>query len=115
MNKTQILSLIFIMSCSLSGCILAAAGVGAEAGYVASQDDRSASETLTDQYIVSAVKAKLLADPTVSGLDINVDSFKAHVTLRGALETQEEVDKAIELAENTADVIDVTSKLVVVN
>lgn len=113
-NRLYVLTAILIASTSLSGCLLAAAGVGAEAGYVATQDDRTAKETLKDQYIVSSVKAKLLADSRVSGLDINVDSFKQVVTLRGALKTQEEIDAALEIAHSSEDVSEVISKLALV-
>ena len=95
--------------------LAAAAGVGAEAGYVATQDDRTTGETLADQYITSAIKTKLLADSTTPGMDINVDTFKAAVTLRGALRSQEQVDRAIEIARSINDVKSVESKLVVVN
>lgn len=107
--------ILFISPIALSGCWIAAAGIGAEAGYVGSQDDRTTTETLKDQFIVSAIKAKLLASQRAPGMDINVDCFKQHVTLRGALRTQDEIDAALEIAENTKDVLDVESKLVLVS
>jgi osmotically-inducible protein OsmY len=103
-----------VLMATLNGCLIAAAGVGAEAGYVAGQTDRTASETLTDQYIVTAIKAKLLANSRVPGMDINVDSDKGIVTLRGALEREEEIVTALEIARNTDGVKDVRSKLVLV-
>ena len=111
---TRTVIVISIATTSLSGCILAVAGVGAEAGYLASQDDRSAKETVADQLIVSAVKAKLVADSEVPGFDINVDSFRGKVTLRGALQKEEQVSKALELAQKVQGVKEVESKLVVV-
>ncbi len=100
---------------SLGGCwaAVAGAGVGAEAGYVASQEDRTAGETLTDQRITAAVKTKLLADPTVGGLAINVDTFKSHVTLKGMVNSAKEADRAVELAQTVSGVNGVRSKLVV--
>lgn len=115
--KNSKLSLICALSFStfyLSGCLLAAVGVGAEAGYVASQDDRTAQETINDQYITSAVKTKLLADSRTPGLDINVDTFKSVVTLRGALKTNREASNALEVARSVDGVKSVISKLVVV-
>lgn len=99
------------LAAGLSGCVLAAAGAGAEAGYIASQEDRSAGETIDDQAIVAKVKTTLLADSEVSGLDINVDSFKGVVTLKGVVETARERDKAISLARSVSGVRDVQSKL----
>lgn len=98
-----------------SGCLLVAAGAGVEAGYVASQENRSTQETLNDQYVVSSIKTKLIANQEVSGLDINVDSFKGVVTLRGALRTQKEINTAIRIAKDTSGVSEVVSKLALVN
>ena len=106
------IALILITAAAVSGCIAVAAGVGAEAGYVASQNDRTASETLEDQRIVATVKTKLLADSDVSGLDINVDSFKSVVTLRGFVDSNKESEKAIALARSVAGVLEVKPQLV---
>jgi len=112
--KTLILPLIALAlaSISLTGCILFAAGAGAEAGYVASQEGRTVGETIDDQTIVASIKTKLLADPDVSGLSINVDSHKADVTLKGYVKTQREIDRAVELAKSTSGVRSVVSKMV---
>ena len=105
--------LLFCLCASLSGCWVALAGAGAEAGYIAAQEDRSTSETLKDQAIVTSVKTKLLANSDVSGLDINVDSFKGVVTLKGVVDSQNEAETAIRLAWSVSGVKDVQSKLFV--
>lgn len=109
----RILTCCILLSLSLSGCWLAVAGAGAQTGYVVAQDDRTVAETLTDQRITATIKTKLLADPLVSGLDINVDTFKKAVTLRGFVKSQAEASQAILLAQNTDGVGSVTPKLVV--
>ena len=99
----------------LSGCILLAAGAaGGEAGYVLSQEDRSATETVTDQGITASVKTRLLANQEVSGLSINVDTFKSVVTLKGVVDSEHEAATALQLARDTQGVKSVESKLVVV-
>lgn len=98
---------------ALSGCLLAAAGAGAQTGYVLSQEDRTASETMRDQAIVTQVKTKLLASRNVSGLDINVDSFKGNVTLRGVVSTEDQAQEAITLARSVSGVKDVNRQLFV--
>ena len=114
--KKQILVPIFgllVVTPLLSGCWLAAgAAVGAETGYIASQEERTAGETIDDQAILASVKTKLLADPDVSGLDINVDVFKSAVQLRGYVKTQHEIDRAIQIASGVGGVKSVESKLV---
>ena len=107
--------LLSLTALNANGCLLAAAGAGAEVGYVATQDDRTASETVQDQVITSSIKTKLIADSVAPGMDINVDTFRGHVTLRGALRSQDQVDRALRIARETEDVKDVESKLVIVN
>lgn len=104
---------IFIVIMSLSGCWAAAAGVGAEAGYVFSQEDRTAGETMNDQLIVSSIKTKLLADSDVSGLDINVDSHKGQVQLKGFVNSQKEIEEAIRIAKSVSGVKGVTPRLII--
>jgi osmotically-inducible protein OsmY len=105
--------LVALSSFSLSGCLLAAGAAGAEAGYVASQDNRSAGQTIDDQMILSSIKTKMLADPDVSGLKINVDVNKGRVTLRGYVESQHEVNRAMELARRTGGVVSVDNRMIV--
>lgn len=113
--RTGILIGIFLTSVvgGLSGCWLVAVGAGAEAGYVAAQEDRTVSETLTDQRITSTVKTKLLADPDISGFDINVDTDQGVVTLKGFVKSTAAADRAIYLAESVEGVKRVIPKLVI--
>ena len=113
MQRLIVLVVLLGATFSLSGCWLVAAGAGAEGGYIAAQDDRTAGETIDDQRITASVKTKLLADSDVSGLDINVDTFKKNVTLRGSVRTRDEANKAYELAQSVDGVRRVTSKLAV--
>lgn len=107
-------SAVVAIALNLSACWVAVAGAGAEAGYVATQDDRTTKETLNDQFLVTAVKTKLLATKKVPALDINVDSFKGAITLRGALRTDEQIQLALDAARSVNGVKSVESKLVVV-
>lgn len=95
-----------------SGCWAVAAGAGGEAAYVATQENRSAGETLTDQRIVSTIKTKMIGDPDVDGLDINVDSMRGNVTLKGFVKNQQSADKAIQIANSVEGVKTVHSRLV---
>ena len=111
-HSKLITAALFLSPIFLSGCWMAAAGVGAEAGYVASQEERTAGQTIDDQVIVASVKSKLLADSEVAGLDINVDSFKGDVVLKGFVSSRSEAKQAIVLANSVTGVKSVTSKLV---
>ena len=97
----------------LSGCWLVAAGAGAEAGYVLTQENRTPAETMEDQRITAAVKGALVSDREVSGFDINVDTMRSRVTLKGVVDTAREAERAVELARAVSGVRGVESKLVV--
>jgi len=86
------------------------------------QEGRQAADTIgdaadrtgaaiTDAAITSAVKAKLLADTTVSGLKIDVDTSGGMVTLNGTVSSRAEADRAMMLARNTDGVRGVHSNL----
>lgn len=98
---------------TLGGCWLVAAGAGAEGGYIAAQEDRSPGETVNDQRITSVVKSRLLRHPEVSGLDINVDTHKGVVSLKGVVESPSEAKRAVELASTVAGVTTVENRMVV--
>lgn len=105
--------MLLLLTASLGGCLLAAAGAGAEAGYVLTQEDRTAKETMQDQLLVSKVKSALIADSQISGLDINVDSFKGIITLKGVVKNNLDRQKAFDIASNVKGVKGVKTKLFV--
>ena len=70
-------------------------------------------EVATDAEITAAVKTKLLADTTVGGLKIDVDTTAGVVTLTGPVHSVAEKNQAVRLARNTSGVKRVVSKLAV--
>jgi osmotically-inducible protein OsmY len=70
-----------------------------------------AAGAASDATITAAVKTKLLADTTVSGLKIDVDTSGGVVTLNGAVRTAAERDRAMALARETDGVRSVNDKL----
>jgi hyperosmotically inducible protein len=70
-----------------------------------------AGAAITDAAITSAVKAKFLADTTVKGLRIDVDTSNGMVTLNGNVTSKAEADRAMTLARNTDGVKSVHSNL----
>jgi hyperosmotically inducible periplasmic protein len=71
----------------------------------------NAGAAITDGAITSAVKTRFLADPTVKGLKIDVDTDNGVVTLSGNVASKGEMDKAMELARSTSGVNRVVSNL----
>jgi hyperosmotically inducible periplasmic protein len=68
-------------------------------------------QVLSDSEITSAVKTKLLADKTVAGLKIDVDTNDGVVTLTGPVNTAAERHAAVRIARETKGVKSVTNKL----
>ena len=78
------------------------------------EPDRPVGTVMDDAAITAAVKAKLLADPTVGGLKIDVDTRNGVVYLTADhMKNQGEIDLAIKLARETSGVKSVESKMVV--
>jgi hyperosmotically inducible protein len=78
------------------------------------EPDRPVGTVMDDAAITAAVKAKLLADPTVGGLKIDVDTRNGVVYLTADhMKSQTEIDMAIKLAKETSGVKSVENKLVV--
>ncbi|MET0211425.1 MAG: BON domain-containing protein [Vicinamibacterales bacterium] len=87
-------------------------GVDRGTGNIGDNDRQDRNEPITgDPGITSAVKAKLLADSTVSGLRINVDTENSVVTLTGDVKSKAEADRAVMLARNTDGVTRVVNHL----
>ncbi|MBD9417245.1 BON domain-containing protein [Pseudomonas sp. PDM16] len=57
-----------------------------------------AEEAVTDTWITSKVKASFLADDSISGLDIKVETNQGVVSLSGVVPTDAERDLAVEKA-----------------
>ena len=74
---------------------------------------RTFGEGADDTVIVSRIKAKLVKDPIVHALRINVHSFLGNVTLRGNVYQKYEADRAIKLAKQVRGVKAVKSELVI--
>jgi len=67
--------------------------------------------TMTDAEITSAVKTKLLADTTVGGLKLDVDTEHGVVTLSGPVHSAAERAQALKLARETKGVKSVKNNL----
>jgi osmotically-inducible protein OsmY len=84
---------------------------GREARDKAGQAADKAGAAIGDAAITSAVKAKLLADQTVGGLKIDVDTSGGIVTLTGNVASRAEAMQAVKLARGTEGVERVVDNL----
>jgi hyperosmotically inducible protein len=81
----------------------------------APQPERTVGEHVDDAVITASVKTRLLDDPMVKGLKIDVDTRSGVVFLTGSVRSQQESDRAVEIARATDHVRDVKSNLNVVS
>ncbi len=74
------------------------------AACTATPTDESTGEYIDDAAITAKVKTALVQDPEVSGLAINVETFKGTVQLSGFANTERERQRAETLARSIAGV-----------
>jgi len=106
-----------VVFCGAAVMVLTAGYASAQTATQDAKDKTKAAanktaEVATDAEITSAVKTKLLADKTVGGLKLDVDTNDGFVTLRGPVHSAVERDAALRIARNTNGVKSVTNKLV---
>jgi osmotically-inducible protein OsmY len=74
------------------------------AGCASTPQRESTGEYLDDTVLTAKVKKALLHDPVVSGLAVNVETFKGIVQLSGFVRTDAERSRAVEVAGEVAGV-----------
>lgn len=93
-----------ILAVAFSALLAACAGTDKQA---------STGEYIDDTVITSRVKSVLLNDPGVSGLSINVETFKATVQLAGFVKTVAERNRAVQLAREVKGVRQVKNDILI--
>ncbi len=107
-----ILKLIALMTLAVSmGCAPAVVGGGAAAGYKVAADPRSTGVQLDDATITAKIKASLFDDPLVKSRKIDVDTVDGIVTLTGLVDSQQEIDRAVSIANSVSQVKQVENSL----
>jgi hyperosmotically inducible periplasmic protein len=107
------------MSVLFCAAVFTLATAGLAGAQTATQDAKSKTkaaanqtgEVVTDAAITSAVKTKLLGDPDVKGLNIDVDTSNGVVTLTGVVHTAAERTEALRLTRGTKGVKNVKNNL----
>jgi len=104
---------LLLVSTGLAGCVAAVVGGAAAGGYYAGKDERSAERIAADAGITADVKARLIAEPGIRALLINVDTYEGVVTLKGEVKTAAQRTTAVGLARKVKGVKSVRNELVV--
>ncbi len=79
----------------------------------ATHEKRSIGEVIDDAVVTNKLKTKFMKDKGVQASQIDIDTWKGVVSLRGTVDSQDQIDRAIEIAERQAGVREVKSYLVV--
>jgi osmotically-inducible protein OsmY len=72
---------------------------------------RQTGEYLDDKVVTTKVKAALLKDPEVKGLQVNVETFNGVVQLSGFVDKPEQIPRAAEVAKGVEGVKSVKNDL----
>ena len=91
----------------LSSSALVAAGCASDRGH-----ERTAGEVVDDSTLTTKVKAALLAEKDVNSFDIKVKTYEGTVQLSGFVDSQWQIDKAVEVANGVDGVQRVKNDLV---
>lgn len=69
------------------------------------------TEAVNDNYLVSKIKSKLIVEPEIRSLNIDVDVHRGVVTLTGIVQSWDQKKRAIEIARNTDGAVRVVDNL----
>lgn len=72
-----------------------------------------AGQAIDDAAITTSVKSKYLADDTLKGLEISVDTVQGVVTLTGSVQNEAARELATKIAQGTDGVVNVNNSLTV--
>lgn len=97
-------------SAATASAMDSASGAMNNAGQEASNAASNAGQAIDDATVTTKVKAALLADETVKGLNINVDTKDGVVTLKGNTDTAQKT-RAEEIAKTVEGVKSVENQL----
>lgn len=73
--------------------------------------DRGFSQFFADVSTTASIKAELLANDNIKGLDVKVDTYKNRVTLTGEVKTEVQKSLAESIAKKRDDVTEVVNKI----
>ena len=107
------IGIILLAAFLMSGCTALVVGGAAVGGYQLGKDEREPGVVASDTTITTKIKAKYVADATVSVFNIGVRTYDGTVTLTGTVSSFVARDQAAKLARGTKSVVIVNNQIVV--
>ncbi|HSX88450.1 MAG TPA: BON domain-containing protein [Pseudomonas sp.] len=99
-----------VLGLALAGSAFAETGQAVQPIMLATEDTMDkAGEVVSDTWITSKVKSTFLADDSLSGMDIKVETNKGVVSLSGVVDSETERDLAISKAKEIEGVTAVSA------
>jgi hyperosmotically inducible protein len=86
---------------------------GARVGETVAVGANRAQQLASDAALTVKIKSKMTLDDTIDAADIDVDTTNGVVTLRGAVDTSQQQQRATQLARETEGVTSVVDQLTV--
>jgi len=80
-------------------------------GCASTSTQEGTGEYVDDTVITAKVKAEIFNDPSLNGLEINVETFKGIVQLSGFVNSQEDINKAVRVARSVKGVVSVKNAM----
>ncbi len=80
-------------------------------GCASTPTQEGTGEYFDDSVITAKVKTALFHEASLKSFDIKVQTFKGKVQLSGFVNTQADIDKAVEIAHNVKGVVEVRNSL----
>jgi osmotically-inducible protein OsmY len=100
-----------LVTAAMVGALVAAGAVGA--GCSSSRTQESTGQYIDSSVITARVKAALIEEPSLDGLEIGVDTFKDRVALSGFVDSSAQRERATVVVSRVDGVRDVENKLIV--
>jgi osmotically-inducible protein OsmY len=96
---------------SLIAAVLSAFLAVSVVGCASTSKSEGTGEYVDDAVITTKVKAAIFNEPTLKSTEINVETFKGAVQLSGFVNSQADINKAVEVARGVKGVVSVKNNM----
>lgn len=91
--------------------VFLAVSLASVVGCASTSKQEGTGEYLDDSAITAKVKAAIFNEPTLKSAEINVETFKGVVQLSGFVNSQADINKAVEVARSVSGVTSVKNAM----